>query len=337
MDRRLVLLSGLAMGGAALAACSKTPAPQKTAASPIPPAPAGATKIRFATDWKAEAEHGGFYQALATGEFQKRGLDVTIIPGGPGVSVPSLLAAGSIEMGIGSNSFGVMNLAAQHVPVKAVMATMQKDPQVLLAHPGAGIKSIADMKGHPMLIGDEAVTSFWLWLKARYGFTDDMVRKYTFNSGPFIADPRAVQEGYVSSEPYTIQKQAGFKPEVFLLADNGYPGYAGMVLAPDALIASNPKAVKAFVEATAAGWTSYLHGDPKPADALIRKDNPDMGQDVLDQARGKFLQYALFEAPGVPLGAMTDAKWGDFFATASNLGVYGKDLDWKSAYSLAFL
>jgi len=214
---------------------------------------------------------------------------------------------------------------------------MQKDPQVLLAHPDAGIQSIADMKGHPMLIGDEAVTSFWLWLKAKYGFTDDMVRKYTFNSGPFIANKSAVQEGYVSSEPYTIKKTAGFKPEVFLLADNGYPGYAGMVLAPDALIAANPNAVKAFVDATAAGWTAYLHGDPKPADALIRKDNPDMGQDVLDQARAKFRDYAIFEQPGAPLGTMTDAKWKTFFTTAVGLGVYPESLDWKAAYTLAFL
>jgi NitT/TauT family transport system substrate-binding protein len=336
MDRRSVLLSGVAVGAAALAACSKS-APRKADTSSIPAPPPGATKIRFATDWKAEAEHGGFYQALATGEFQKRGLDVTLIQGGPGVSVPTLLAAGSIEMGIGSNSFGVMNLVRQRVPVKAVMASMQKDPQVLLAHPDAGIKSIADMKGHPMLIGDEAVTSFWLWLKAKYGFTDDMVRKYSFNSGPFIADKAAVQEGYVSSEPYTVEKEAGFKPEVFLLADNGYPGYAGMVLAPDSLIAADPKAVKAFVDASIAGWTSYLHGDAKPADALIRKDNPDMKQDVLDQARDKFRRYGLFEPAGVALGSMTDAQWKTFFDTASGLGVYGKDLSWKAAYTLAFL
>jgi len=335
IHRRSVLFSGLA--ASALAACSKGDGARSAAAPATPAPPPGAVKIRFATDWKAEAEHGGFYQALATGEYAKRGLDVTLIPGGPGTSVPSLLAAGAIDMGIGSNSFGVMNLAAQHVPVKAVMATMQKDPQVLIAHPDAGIRSIADMKGRPMLIGDEAVTSFWLWLEAKYGFTDDMVRKYTFNAGPFIANRSAVQEGYVSSEPYTIEKTAGFRPEVFLLADNGYPGYAGMVLATDALITARPAAVKGFVEATRAGWTAYLHGDPAPADALILKDNPDMKPDVLAQARGKFRDYALFEQPGVPIGTMTDAKWKIFFDTASGLGVYPRTLNWKDAYTLAFL
>jgi len=330
-------LGGLMAAASALSACSKSTATQGAAAPGAPAAQPGATRIRFATDWRAEAEHGGFYQALATGEYAKRGLDVSIIPGGPGVSVSTLLATGAAEMGIGSNSFGVMNLVAQHVPVKAVMATMQKDPQVLLAHPDAGIRTIADMKGHPILIGDEAVTSFWLWLKAKYGFTDDMVRKYTFNPGPFIADKEAVQEGYVSSEPYTIEKQAGFKPEVFLLADNGYPGYAGMVLAPDSLIGSKPAAVKAFVEATAAGWTSYLNGDPKPADALILKDNTDMRQDVLDQARDKFRQYQIFQTPGAAVGTMTDDKWRGFFDTASALGVYPKTLDWKAAYTLQFL
>jgi NitT/TauT family transport system substrate-binding protein len=335
LHRRSLLLSGLAastLTASMVAACSKSaPPPGPGAGGP------GSAKIRFATDWKAEAEHGGFYQALATGEFAKRGLDVTIIPGGPAVSVSNLLGAGAIDMGIGSNAFGVMNLVAQHVPVKAVMATMQKDPQVLMAHPDSGIDSLADMKGHPMLIGDEAVTTFWLWLKAKYGFTDDMVRKYTFNSGPFIADKRAVQEGYVSSEPYIVEKQAGFKPKVFLLADNGYPGYAGMVLASDKMIDTDPKSVKAFVEAAAAGWTSYLHGDPRPADALILRDNPDMKQDVLDQARGKFRDYRVFEQPGTPLGTMTDAKWKSFFDTATGLGVYDKGLDWKAAYTLAFL
>jgi len=316
----------LLLAALALAACS--PARQQA------PEPSGRTAIKFATDWRAEAEHGGFYQALATGEYAKRGLDVTIVQGGPGVNVPQLLASGAVQLGMGSNSFIVMNLAQEKVPVRAVAAFMQKDPQVLIAHPDAGIKTLADMKGHPILLADASVTAFWVWLKAKYGFTDDQVRKYTFNNGPFIADKTAVQQGYLSSEPYTIEQQAHFKPAVFLLADEGFPGYAAMVLAPDSLIAKNPKAVQAFIDASQAGWKSYLYGDPKPADALIMKDNPEITEAVLAQARDKMRQYGIVAPNGS--GAMTDKRWADFFQVASQQGVYPKDMDYRSAYTLSF-
>ena len=316
------------LGLACLAACS--PAPKKD----------GATAIRFATDWRAEAEQGGFYEALANGEYARRGLNVTIVPGGPGVNVPQLVAAGAVEMGIGSNSFIVMNLADEHVPVKAVAAFMQKDPQVLIAHPDAGIRSLADMKGHPILLADASVSAFWVWLKAKYGFTDSQVRKYTFNNGPFLADERLVQQGYLTSEPYTLEKEAHVKPAVFLLADEGYPGYAGMVLAPDKLIAANPAAVRAFVQASAAGWRAYLHGDPAPGDRLILKDNPEMTPDVLAQAREKMRAYDIVDsgdAKTLGLGAMSDARWATFFKVASEMGVYPKTLDDKRAYTLQFV
>ena len=195
MRLKLLLIAALA----ALGACTQsqpTGGPQKTA-------------IRFATDWRAQAEQGGFYEALATGEYAKRGLDVTIVQGGPAVNVPQLVASGAVEMGVGSNSFIVMNLAGEHAPVKAVAAFMQRDPQVLIAHPDAGIKSLADMKGQPILLSDASVTAFWVWLKAKYGFTDDQVRNYTFNNAAFLLNKRAVQEGYLTSEPYTIEKAAG--------------------------------------------------------------------------------------------------------------------------------
>ena len=302
--------------------------------SPRKGAPTGATPIRFATDWRAEAEQGGFYEALANGEYAKRGLAVTIAPGGPGVNVPQLVAAGAVEMGIGSNSFIVMNLAAERVPVKAVAAFMQKDPQVLIAHPDAGIRSLADMKGHPILLADASITAFWVWLKAKYGFTDDQVRKYTFNNAPFLADKRIVQQGYLTSEPYTIEKQAHLKPAVFLLADEGYPGYAGMVLVSDRLIASNPAAVGAFVQASAAGWQAYLHGDPRPGDALILKDNPEMGEDVLEHARDEMRAHGIVEPSS---GVMTDARWAAFFQVASDKGVFPKALDYHRAYTLQFV
>jgi NitT/TauT family transport system substrate-binding protein len=320
-----------ALAAVALAACS--PANKEADG-------AKGTPIRFATDWRAEAEHGGFYEALANGEYARRGLAVRLIQGGPGVNVPQLLASGAVELGDGSNSFIVMNLAQQRVPVKAVAAFMQKDPQVLIAHPDQGINSIADLKGHPILLSDASVTAFWVWLKAKYGFTDDQVRKYTFNAAPFLADKSVAQQGYVTSEPYTIEKQSGLKPRVFLLADEGYPGYAAMVLARDDLIAKNPQAVKAFVEASAKGWHDYLYGDPKPADALIMKDNPEMAEDVLAQARDKMRAYGIVdgaEAKTLGIGVMTDARWKQFFDVAASQGVYPKSMDYHAAYTLQFV
>jgi len=324
MRLKMLLITALA----ALCACSQ--------AQPGAGAESQKTVIRFATDWRAEAEHGGFYEALATGEYAKRGLDVRIIQGGPTVNVPELVASGAVELGDGSNSFIVMNLANAHAPVKAVAAFMQKDPQVLLAHPDVGINSLADMKGHPILLSDASKTAFWPWLKKRYGFSDAQVRSYDFNNGAFILNKSVVQEGYLTSEPYTIQKSAGFAPKVFLLADQGYPSYAAMVLAPTTLIAKDPAAVRAFVEASAIGWKNYLHGDPKPADALIMKDNPEMTEDVLAQARDKMRTFGLVDggdAATLGLGAMTDRHWADFFTIASDKGL----ATYKDAFSLAFL
>jgi NitT/TauT family transport system substrate-binding protein len=327
MRRRAFAALGLMV---LLTACS--PAKKDTA-------PAGVTKLKLATDWRAEAELGGYYQALATGEYKKRGLDVTLIQGGPAVNVPQLLATGAVDVGVGSNSFIVMNLAKENAPVKAVAAFMQKDPQVLIAHPDQGINSIADMKGRPILLSDASITAFWVWLKAKYQFSDDQVRKYNYSSAPFLADKRVIQQGYATSEPYLIEKEGKIKPAVFLLADSGYPAYASMALVPDSLIAKNPAAVQAFVEATAAGWTSYLYGDAKPGDAAILKDNPEMTQDVLDQAREKMRSYGIVSATGGKgdVGAMSDARWAEFFKVASDQGVYPKDMDFKKAYTLQFL
>jgi NitT/TauT family transport system substrate-binding protein len=324
-----------------LAGCSPKKAETASQSSvPSSPPASGDVKIRFATDWHAQAEHGGFYEALAEGEYKKRGLDVTLIQGGPAVNVPQLLAAGSVEMGLGSNSFIVLNLAAEKAPVKAVAAFMQKDPQVLIAHPEAKISGFADMKGKPILISDAAVTTFWLWLKAKYGFTDDQVRKYTHNNATFLADPRAIQEGYVTSEPYTLKKEGHIEPKVFLLADAGYPGYAAMALATNSFISRNPAAVTAFIDASAQGWHDYLYGDPKPADALILKDNPDMTQDVLDQARAKMRETGLVDggdAKADGIGTMSDRRWAEVFKVAADAGVYPKTMDYKAGYTTVFI
>lgn len=299
-----------------------------------------AQRITFATDWKAQAEQGGFYQALAEGLYAARGLDVEIKQGGAAVNVPQLVAAGAVDFGMGSNSFIPLNLVAAGAKVKAVMASFQKDPQVLITHERADIQSIADMKGKPIMVSDATISAFWVWLKAKYGFEDRQIRKYTFNLAPFLVDADAIQQGYLTSEPYLIERETGERPKVFLLADEGYPGYGAMVLVPEQWIKEKPKVVRAFVEATIQGWKDYLYADPAPGNALIRADNPEMTDDVIAQAIDKMRAYGIVDsgdAETLGIGAMTDARWKLFFDTMATQGVYAADLPYREAYTLAFI
>ncbi len=299
-----------------------------------------AEKVIFATDWKAQAEQGGFYQALAEGLYEKRGLDVEILQGGPAVNIPQLMAAGAVDMGMGSNSFIPLNLIAAGAEVKAVMASFQKDPQVLITHPRDDIKSIADMRGKPIMISDATINAFWVWLRAKYGFENTQIRKYTFNSAPFIVNPKAIQQGYLSSEPYTIEKESGIKPQIFLLADHGYPSYGAMILAPNKWIENKPDVVKAFVEASIEGWHNYLYKDAAPGNALIKKDNPEMTDDLLAQAVEKLRSYGIVKSGDADeggIGIMTHARWDTFFEIMSENGVYDKDLNYRDAYTLDFV
>jgi NitT/TauT family transport system substrate-binding protein len=327
---RLFLIAGvLTLAGCGPAETPKVPQPGKPQ-----------TKISFVTDWKAQAEHGGFYQALAEGLYAKRGLDVTILQGGAAVNVPQLLAGGAADFGMGSNNFIALNLVKEGAPIKAVMAVFQKDPQVLITHPRADIKSIADMKGKPIMIGDAATVTFWPWLKAKFGFADTQIRKYTFNLAPFLVDKTAIQEGYLSSEPYSVEKEGGFKPQIFPLADAGYPGYANMVLVPDKWIAEHPEAVQAFVDASIEGWRHYLYGDASAGNALIKRDNPEMTDDVIAQAQQKLRDFQIVasgegEAPAI--GAMNDARWKEFFEIMAKENVYPADLNYRAAYTLQFI
>jgi NitT/TauT family transport system substrate-binding protein len=184
------------------------------------------------------------------------------------------------------------------------------------------------------------MTSFWPWLKARWKFSDRQIRKYTFNLAPFLVDPNAIQEGYLTSEPFTIEQQAHFKPKVFLLADYGYPGYANMVLVPQKWIDTNPKAVQAFYDASRDGWHDYLNKDPAPANALIKRDNPDMTDAILAQARDKMKRYDLVtggDTQAFGMGAMTDKRWREFYQTMQGVGIYPKGLDVTKAYDLRFM
>ena len=296
--------------------------------------------VVFATDWKAQAEQGGFYQAKALGLYEKAGLDVTLRGGGPGVNIPQLLGAGAIDFGMGSNSFIPLNMVRAGVPAKAVMAAFQKDPQVLITHPRDDISTLADIKERPVMIADASVNAFWVWLRAKYDFSDRQIRKYTFNLAPFLVNKEAIQQGYVTSEPYTIATRGGFEPQVFLLSDYGYPSYAAMVLAQNQLIEQRPELVQAFVNASIEGWQSYVYGDPTPGNQLILAANPDMRQDIIDQAIEQIRSRAMLASPDTEkngLGAMSRARWQSFFTTMSENGVYRESLGWQNAFTTKFV
>lgn len=295
--------------------------------------------VTFYTDWKAQAEHGGFYQAVALGLYEKHGLKVSIRAGGPQTDNTRLLAAGAIETGMLSNSFQALTLAAKGANVKVVMAPFQKDPQVLMVHPGTGVKSIADLKGRPIFVADAALGSYWPWLKSKFGFTDAQQRKYAYSLLPWLRNKQSAQEGYLSSEPFTAAR-AGVTPQVFLLADAGWTGYAAMVAFRSEVIAKEPETVRAFVAATREGWESYMTGDPGPGNKLILKDNPEMTPELLTFARAKMKQHGVVisgAAKTQGIGAMTPERWAAFHKDMAMLGLIPAKLDPRKAYTLEFL
>ncbi|MGI9488876.1 MAG: ABC transporter substrate-binding protein [Geminicoccaceae bacterium] len=297
-------------------------------------------EVTFGTNWKAQAEHGGFYQAVATGIYEKHGLDVTIRPGGPQVNHRQLLLAGKIDFNMAGNMFAAFNNAENDIPTVMVAAIFQKEPQILMAHPDVGHDSLEDLVGKPILISNDARLTFWAWLKATYGYTDDQIRPYTFNSAPFLVDDQAIQQGYVTSEPFAIQREGGFEPVVHLLADSGYDSYSTMIEAPRALVDENADLVQRFVDASVEGWYSYLYGDPAPANALIKADNPDMTDEQIAFSIETLKSYGIVDSgdsEALGIGAMTEDRWGGFLKFAKDAGIYPDDLDIASTYSLDFV
>lgn len=236
-------------------------------------------KFTYLTNWYAQAEHGGYYQAVATGLYKKEGLDVTIKMGGPQVNGMQLLAAGQTDCFMGYD-VQTMKGWENGITSVTVAASFQKDPQVLIGHPGV-VNKMEDLKGKTILISSAANTSYWPWLKTTYGLSDSQARPYTFNIQPFVADKNIVQQGYLSSEPYAIEKEAKIKPNVFLMSDHGWPPYSTTIVCMEKTVRERPKAVAAFIKATMEGWKSYLKGDPSPANAMIKKDNPNMTDDKI--------------------------------------------------------
>ena len=298
-----------------------------------------AETVNFGTDWKAEAEHGGFYQAIATGIYQRHGLEVQLRPGGPQVNHAQLLAAGVLDFNIASNSFVPLNFVQEHIPMVAVAAIFQKDPSVLIAHPGQGEDSLAVLKGKPIMIGSDTRGTHWQFLKQKFGYSDDQIRPYSFSVAPFLAHPKAIQQGYLTSEPFMIEKE-GVRPVVMLLADAGYQSYGALIETSDKLAREKPDLVQRFIDASIEGWYSYLYGDPSPGNALIKRDNPEMTDALIAYGIGKMKEYGIIDsgdAKSGGIGAMNEARWGEFFATMVKAGLYPAEMDFRRAFTLQFV
>ena len=297
-------------------------------------------KVSFGTNWVAEAEHGGFYQALADGTYRKYGLDVTIVPGGPSVNNQLLLPVGKIDFYLSANSLQGFDAVAQNVPAVNVAALFQKDPLVLVAHPDQGIELLPDLKKLTLFIGQDGMATYFQWLKAYYGFEDSRVRPYTFNPQPFIVNPKSAMQGYVTSEPFAIEKAAHFTPKVFLLADQGWSAYSTLIETRRDLVDKKPDMVQRFVNASIVGWYNYIYHDNAAANALIKKQNPEMTDDLLTYSVAKMKEYCIVDsgdAIDLGVGAMTDAHMKDFFDKMVRAGVAKANLDYRNSYTTQFV
>jgi NitT/TauT family transport system substrate-binding protein len=297
-------------------------------------------KVTFATNWRAEAEHGGYYQAVADGTYAKYGLDVTILQGGPQVNNRLLLAAGKIDFNMGANMIQAFDAVQEDIPIVAVASMFQKDPIVLLSHPGVGFDKFEDLPKATAFIGKDALISVFQWLKATYGFKEDKIKPYNFNAAPFLADKNSIEQGYVTSEPYEIEREGHFKPNVFLLADYGYDSYSTTIETRRDLIARNPDLVQRFVDASIIGWVHYIYGDNGAANALIKKDNPDISDELLAYSVKTLREAGIVDSGDslkLGVGAMTDERMKSFFDKMIKAGLFKPDLDYKRAYTLAFI
>ena len=297
-------------------------------------------KVSFGTNWVAEAEHGGFFQALADGTYRRYGLDVTIVPGGPNVNNRILLIAGKLDFFMTANTLQSFDAVANKVPVVAVAAMFQKDPQVFLAHPDSKVAKLEDLKPLTLFVSKEGIGSYFQWLKSDYGFSEDKVKPYTFNAQPFLADPKSAMQGYVSSEPYAVEKRAGFKPTVLLLADYGFDAYSTLIETRLNLIDSKPDLVQRFVDASIIGWYNYLYGDNTPGNAMIKKLNPDMTDELLTYSVKAMRNHGIVDSGDAVkdgIGAMSDARMASFFDKMVRAGVVRRDIDYRKAYTLRFI
>jgi NitT/TauT family transport system substrate-binding protein len=296
-------------------------------------------KVRFGLNWLPQAEMCGFYQAQAEGLYRKAGLEVELVAGGPDRNIPLQVATGDLDLGMGSG-FTTLNMINQHIPARTVAAFLQKDPQTLVAHADQGVKTLADLKGKPIMVAKFSQSEFWQFLKQKYGFSDSQLRPYTYSAAPFLANPQAVQQGYITEDALLLGRALPKAPVSILLADYGYQNYATTVFATQKYLDAHDKAVAAFVDASRQGWDECAHGDYSPAMQAILAANPEHGEELFHFKMKQMRDLGLVDSGDAVehgVGAMSDARWKAFFETMAAAGVYPASLDYRQAYTLRYV
>ncbi|MBZ9996626.1 ABC transporter substrate-binding protein [Mesorhizobium sp. BH1-1-4] len=298
-------------------------------------------KATFGTNWLAEPEHGGYYQAVADGTYAACGLDVTIMPGGPQVSGRPMLLAGKIDFYMGGNLLSAFDAVQQGIPMRVVAADFQKDPQVIMSHPGEGLDKWEDLKNaEQYILGDEGAQTFFQWMVIELGFDASKRVPYTYNTAPFLANKKSIQQGYVTSEPFAVKKEGGFVPNQFLLADYGWDTYSTTIEVMQDTIDKKPEMVQCFVDGSAKGWYKYLYGDNKAANDMIKKDNPDMSDEQIAFSIEQMKKFGLADSGDTEklgIGAMKEERIKSFYDKMVKAKVTPAGIDITKAYTLAFI
>ena len=325
----LRLVAGVAATGPLLAPIGRRPQAQTL------------DKVSIQTDWRAQAEHGGYYQAIATGLYRKAGIECDVRQGGPSLNISQLLMAGRVDMTM-SGSFEAFTFVRENAPFFTIAAIFQKDPQVLIGHPDTGFDSFEKLKGRPILIGAGGRVTYWPYLRRKYGLSDSQLRPYNYSLAPFLADKELIQQGFLSSEPYPITQALGRPPSVLLIADSGYQPYQNTIAISRKMVEEKKDLVQRFVDATLEGWAQYMKGGPaiEAANALIKQHNPEQTDGRIAYAIKVLNERGIVmsgDALQGGIGAMSGGRWKEFYDSMVDVDVLPKGLDVRQAYTLDFV
>jgi NitT/TauT family transport system substrate-binding protein len=298
-------------------------------------------KLSIQTDWRAQAEHGGYYQAIATGLYRRAGIECDVRQGGPSLNISQLLMAGRVDMTM-SGSFEAFTFVRENAPFFTIASIFQKDPQVLIGHPDTGFDSFEKLKGRQIMVGAGGRVTYWPYLRKKYGLSDSQLRPYNYSLAPFLADKEMIQQGFLSSEPYPIAQALGRPPSVLLIADAGYVPYQNTIAISRKMVAEKKDLVQRFVDATLEGWAQYLRGGPaiEAANAMIKQANPEQTDDRIAYAIKVMNERGIVmsgDALQGGIGAMTARRWKEFYDSMVAVGVLPPGLDVDRTHTLEFV